>query len=80
VYLYHNAQSQYDSIRHVPMSQLQPGDLVFYGSSSGTIDHVAIYVGGGTVVHAPHTGARVQLGPVYLWGGYYAWTGAGRPS
>jgi cell wall-associated NlpC family hydrolase len=80
VYLYHNAQSQYDSIRHVPMSQLQPGDLIFYGSSSGSIDHVAIYVGGGTVVHAPHTGARVQLGPVYLWGGYFGWTGAGRPS
>jgi cell wall-associated NlpC family hydrolase len=80
VYLYHNAQSQYDSIRHVSLSQLQPGDLVFYGGSSGSIDHVAIYVGGGTVVHAPHTGSRVQTGPVYLWGGYFSWIGAGRPS
>ena len=80
VYLYHNAQSQYDSIRHVSLSQLQRGDLVFYGSSSGAIDHVAIYVGSGTVVHAPHTGSRVQTGPVYLWGGYFSWIGAGRPS
>ena len=80
VYLYHNAQSQYESIRHVPLSQLQRGDLVFYGGSSGSIDHVAIYVGGGTVVHAPHTGSRVQTGPVYLWGGYFSWIGAGRPS
>jgi cell wall-associated NlpC family hydrolase len=35
----------------VSLDSLQPGDLLFY-SSSGSIDHVAIYIGGGTIVHA----------------------------
>ena len=50
--------------RVVPLSQIQPGDLVFYEGGG----HVALYVGGGSVIHAPHTGTVVQYGPVYLWG------------
>lgn len=73
------AQSQYDTILHVPMSSLQPGDLVFYGSSSRSIGHVAIYIGGGQVVHAPHTGAVVRTASLYL-GGSFGWVGAGRPA
>jgi cell wall-associated NlpC family hydrolase len=41
----------------VPMDQLQVGDLVFNGS----IGHVGIYVGGGSFVHAPHTGDVVKV-------------------
>lgn len=79
VYLPHSAQMQYDMSAKVSLSQLQPGDLVFYGSSSRTIDHVSIYVGGGQVVHAPNSRSVVQYGPVQLWPGYYPWIGAGRP-
>lgn len=79
VYLPHSAQMQYDMSAKVSLSQLQPGDLVFYGSSSRSIDHVSVYVGGGQVVHAPNSRSVVQYGPVQLWPGYYPWVGAGRP-
>ena len=36
----------------VKESELQPGDLIFYANSSGTVYHVAIYIGDGKVVHA----------------------------
>lgn len=35
----------------VTLAQAQPGDLVFYGNSSGKVDHVALYIGNGMVVH-----------------------------
>lgn len=79
VSLYHSAQMQYDASRVVAISNLAVGDLVFYGSSSRSIDHVAIYIGNGQVVHAPNSRSLVQIGEVYLWGGYYPWVGAGRP-
>ena len=43
------AQSYYGT--EVSLSELEPGDLLFYGSE-GDIGHVAIYTGGGMVVHA----------------------------
>lgn len=36
----------------VSVSNLQPGDLLFYANSSGTVNHVALYIGNGRVVHA----------------------------
>jgi cell wall-associated NlpC family hydrolase len=45
----------------VSVSSLQPGDLVFYGSP---IHHVALYVGGGQVIHAPQTGDVVRYASV----------------
>ncbi len=47
----------------VSSDQLQPGDLVFFGSSRN-ISHVGIYVGGGCYIHAPHTGTTVQISPL----------------
>ena len=43
---------------------LQPGDLLFWGSSSSpsSIYHVALYVGGGQMIHAPRTGRPVDPG------------------
>lgn len=38
--------------REVSLNDLQPGDLIFYRNSSGVVNHVAMYVGGGRVVHA----------------------------
>jgi gamma-D-glutamyl-L-lysine dipeptidyl-peptidase len=46
--------------RVVRRSALRPGDLVFF-ASSGHVDHVGMYVGNGTMLHAPHTGSHVQL-------------------
>lgn len=44
----------------VARSQLQPGDIVFPSSS-----HVAIYLGGGKIVHAPKPGDHVRVAPLY---------------
>ncbi|HEY0718413.1 MAG TPA: NlpC/P60 family protein [Streptosporangiaceae bacterium] len=44
------------SLAHVSMSSLEPGDLILYDGEG----HVAIYVGGGMIVDAPHTGAVVE--------------------
>ena len=56
----HGSQSQYDSFPHVAISQLQPGDLVFFGSSGPSNHHVGIVVGPGVMIDAPHTGAFVE--------------------
>lgn len=46
----------------VDMGSLQPGDLVFYTGGSGRVNHVAIYIGGGKVVHAsnPRSGIKIS--------------------
>ena len=52
VSLPHNAAAQYGWAPRCRASDLQPGDLVFFDG----LGHVGIYVGGGTFIHAPHTG------------------------
>lgn len=47
----HSSSSQSGCGRAVSLSELQPGDLVFY-RHGGSIGHVAMYIGGGRVVHA----------------------------
>jgi cell wall-associated NlpC family hydrolase len=61
----HGSQSQYLSFPHVPISDLQPGDLVFFGSSGPSNHHVGLYIGGGTMIEAPHTGAYVRYSSIY---------------
>jgi cell wall-associated NlpC family hydrolase len=46
----------------VSVSSLEPGDLIFFYSP---ISHVAIYLGGGLMVHAPHSGDVVRVASVY---------------
>jgi cell wall-associated NlpC family hydrolase len=58
----HNAAMQYDATARISSSQLQPGDLVFYSG----LGHVAIYVGGGQVIHAPQPGESVKLSSVNM--------------
>jgi cell wall-associated NlpC family hydrolase len=72
VSLPHVAALQYADLPHVSQSGLQPGDLVFFYSP---IHHVGMYVGGGMMIDAPHTGAYVEEVPVY-WAAY---SGAARP-
>jgi len=55
-YLPHYTVAQYDMFPKVPISQLQPGDIVFFYGLS----HEAMYIGGGMLIQAPHTGAFVE--------------------
>jgi cell wall-associated NlpC family hydrolase len=64
VALPHFSGAQYSSTTHISMSQLQPGDLVFPNDPG---DHVAMYVGGGMVIEAPHSGDVVHIVPMYSW-------------
>jgi len=57
---------------------LQAGDLVFFGTGPGAVDHVGIYVGDGRMVDAPHAGAQVRVEPVAGFTPPYV--GATRPS
>ncbi len=68
------ADAQFHSIPRVPMSDLQPGDLVFWGSG-GYAEHVGMYVGNGDVVHAPSSGETVRVQAIW----YNGLLGAGRP-
>lgn len=61
----HGSQSQYMSFPHVPLDQLQPGDLVFFGDSGPTNHHVGIVIGPGIMIDAPHTGAFVEIVSYY---------------
>jgi cell wall-associated NlpC family hydrolase len=56
VSLPHSSRAQFNAGFHV--SDLQPGDLVFFGSP---IHHVGMYVGNGQMVHAPQTGDVVKI-------------------
>jgi peptidoglycan DL-endopeptidase CwlO len=64
VYMPHSAQDQYNMTARVPIGELQPGDLVFFGTPSD-VYHVGMYVGGGTMVDAPETGQDVMIQPIY---------------
>ena len=61
VSLNRTSQAQFRNGKAVSRSELQPGDLVFY---YGGISHVAIYAGGGMIVHAPHPGSSVKYAKV----------------
>lgn len=65
----HYSVAQYEQSTPITASRLQPGDLVFWGSSSdpGSIYHVALYVGGGQIIHAPRTGRPVTEQSMYYW-------------
>jgi cell wall-associated NlpC family hydrolase len=70
----HYSGAQMSDSTPVPISDLQPGDLLFYGP--GGSEHVAMYVGPGTMIEAPYTGASVWLTGLRLGGDF---VGAGRP-
>lgn len=57
----HHAASQAKMGTKVSLAEAQPGDLVFY-AKNGSINHVAIYIGNGQVVHAssPKTGIKIS--------------------
>ena len=61
----HLASAQYDDTTHVSVAQLQPGDLVFYGSPP---HHVGLYVGNGQMINALHSGTNVEYDTIFLEG------------
>lgn len=68
----HHSGSLIGCGKRVSRGNLEPGDLVFFGSP---IHHVGIYVGGGRYLHAPHSGSVVQISSLWGRSGY---TGACR--
>jgi cell wall-associated NlpC family hydrolase len=59
-----NSRRQYNALPKIPKQMAQAGDLIFTGSP---IHHVGIYLGNGTMVHAPQTGDVVKVGPIRWW-------------
>jgi peptidoglycan DL-endopeptidase RipA len=60
--------AQYNAGRHVPIAQVQPGDLVFWADSAGNpaaIHHVALYIGDDKVIHAPQSGDVVKISKIW---------------
>ena len=60
--LSHSSRAQANEGTKISASELKPGDLIFYGNGKGNINHVAIYIGGGQVIHAssPKTGIKIS--------------------
>ena len=67
VALPHYSAAQYQLTKHIGVGNLRPGDLVFWGTSPNTIHHVAMYIGDGQIIQAPHTGSYVKIGGMYDW-------------
>jgi cell wall-associated NlpC family hydrolase len=75
-------ETEWPAMVHVPLTALQPGDLLFYKNLDGDnlVDHVVMYVGSGpwgssTIIAAAHTGTNVSFAPIFTAG----LIGAGRP-
>ena len=80
VQLLHYTGYQWEEGPHVPLTELQRGDLLFYATNNAdpsTIHHVGIYIGNGMMVDAPYTGAFVRIDSIYAPG---APIGAVRPA
>jgi cell wall-associated NlpC family hydrolase len=71
IYLPHHAASVYSHGVPVSYGELQPGDLVFFNG----LGHMGMYVGGGSFIHAPHTGDVVRISSL---AGYGSFVGARR--
>lgn len=57
--------AQRAATQRISFDQLQPGDLVFTGNP---VSHVGMYIGGGQMIHSPHTGDVVRIAPVRAGG------------
>lgn len=64
IYLARTSQQQWATEKHVPASQVRPGDLVFFAGSDGTPTapgHVALVIGGGKMIEAYATGFPIRI-------------------
>lgn len=74
------AQGQYNKSSKISWSKRAKGDLVFFGTSSGNIKHVGIYVGGDKILNAnsgSYRGYKVVIAPIseYKYGGRKVYIG-----
>ncbi len=74
IYFPHYSGAMYQDTQRVPLWDIKPGDLLFYGYNGD--EHVAMYVGHGDMIEAEMTGTQVHITPIRL--GYGFW-GLGRP-
>jgi cell wall-associated NlpC family hydrolase len=75
-------ESEWPAMVHVPLTELQPGDLLYYNNLDGdnAVDHVVMYVGSGpygtsTIIAAAYTGTKINFAPLFTNG----LIGAARP-
>jgi cell wall-associated NlpC family hydrolase len=68
VYLSHYTGYQWGETSRVPLADLQPGDLVFFGDSGPGSHHVGLFIGNGQMIEAPHTGALVRESTIWRSG------------
>ena len=61
VFLPHYSGSQAKMGREIKSSEMRPGDLIFYAGSSGAVNHVAMYIGGGQIVHAASRRSGIKI-------------------
>ncbi len=73
VYLPRVAQDQYYATQRIPLADVRPGDLIFFGTPSNVF-HVGMYIGGGEMIDAPETGQDVSIQSIY----WSSLLGAGR--
>jgi cell wall-associated NlpC family hydrolase len=79
VWLPRVSRAQWGAGPHVGLGSLAPGDLVFFAHNTGnpgTIHHVGMYIGGGAMIEAPYSGARVRVASI----GRRDYIGAVRPT
>lgn len=71
VSLPHYSGAQYSMSRRISISDALPGDLIFFWApgAGGEPSHVGLYIGGGSMVHAPSAGNYVRVDSIYWWTG-----------
>lgn len=57
----HYSGSQANMGKAVSSSEMKPGDLLFYANSKGTVNHVAMYIGNGQIVHAASRRSGIKI-------------------
>jgi cell wall-associated NlpC family hydrolase len=74
VYLPHSSSAQHSSLPHVPIGQAQPGDILYFFNP---VSHVALYMGGGMMIHARHPGpgGQVQRASISSYADPYPYVG-----
>lgn len=77
IFLPHYSGSQFADTVRVPLFDIQPGDILFYGYHGDA--HEGIYIGHGKMIQAEETGTLVQITPLWLGDSSLPLAGIGRP-